>query len=192
MNFIIANSISVLLFVMSLIMIFISDNIPLSAVSISIWLIYTVFSNLHLIRQNKIEESRKKKEPLEKLLSCDKRKRFTKQITKLETHYKSILSREEYIKTSTETMRDLYAKILEQSGSNIESAVAYIKSYDYYTNPEPVYLNKLCDEGELLVNKFNSLVEHLVDIDTNPTELDMVYVDDVISCLDEMKQSRMV
>ena len=134
MNFIIANSISVLLFVMSLIMIFISDNIPLSAVSISIWLIYTVFSNLHLIRQNKLEESRKKKEPLEKLLSCDKRKRFTKQITKLETHYKSILSREEYIKTSTETMQDLYAKILEQFFKYEYADGSYQTGYGSVTN----------------------------------------------------------
>ena len=84
-------------------------------------------------------------------------------------------------------MQDLYEKILEQAASNIESAAAYMESYDYYTRPEPVYLRNLCNQGEQMVAKFNLLVEQLVDIDTNPTSLDMNYVDDVMNCLQEMQ-----
>ena len=65
--------------------------------------------------------------------------------------------------------------------------VRYIESYDYYTKPEPVYLRNLCVQGDQLVQKFNRLVEQLVDIDTNPTSLDMNYVDEVVECLHEMQ-----
>ena len=53
-----------------------------------------------------------------------------------------------------------------------------MESYDYVTNPDPVYLKKLILEGDTLVQKFNNLLEKLVDVDTNPTDLDVEYIDD--------------
>ena len=38
------------------------------------------------------------------------------------------------------------------------------------------------------MRKFNILVEKLVDIDTNLSSLDMKYVDDVIECMNSMRQ----
>ena len=93
---------------------------------------------------------------------------------------------------NTASMQELYEKILEQMTSNLESACAYMKTYDYYTKPEPAYLRKLVNEGDMLVAKFNTLVEKLVDIDTNPTTLDVKYVDEVTDCLDNMKEYRKV
>ena len=74
----------------------------------------------------------------------------------------------------------------------MDSATAYIESYDYFTRPDPTYLRKLVSDGDLLVQRFNTLVEKMVDIDTNPTTLDMKYVDDVTELLDELQEYRQV
>jgi hypothetical protein len=143
-----------------------------------VWLIYAITANAILIH-NKTVKGR-----------LDKGKNlFKKQIYTITQQYESIKSREEFFSTrvSNESMQELYDKILEQMKSNIDSAEAYIDSYDYYTKPEPIYLNNLCVQGNELVLKFNNLVEQIVDIDTNPTKLDMQYVDDVVECLNTMK-----
>ena len=64
------------------------------------------------------------------------------------------------------------------------------ESYDYVTNPDPVYLKKLILEGDTLVQKFNNLLEKLVDVDTNPTDLDVEYIDDLTNCLAEMRENQ--
>ena len=48
------------------------------------------------------------------------------------------------------------------------------------------------NDGEVLVDRFNTLVEKMVDIETNPTTLDMKYVDDVTDLLDELQEHRQV
>jgi len=191
MNFLIVNIISLIMFVLSIVLILFTDNLGLGVVFGALWLIYTIAANLYLLSQGKrearLEEKRRKEAPLERMRRSDKMGIFRTETADLLRQYNSILSREEYMKTTTDSMQDLYEKILEQAASNIESAAAYMESYDYYTRPEPVYLRNLCNQGEQMVAKFNLLVEQLVDIDTNPTSLDMNYVDDVMNCLQEMQ-----
>ena len=62
---------------------------------------------------------------------------------------------------------NLYEDIKQQAQSNMDSAIGFIQTYDYYTRPQPVYLDNLCRQGDELVRKFNILVEKMVDIDTN-------------------------
>ena len=191
MNFLIVNIISLIMFVLSIVLILFTDNLGLGVAFGALWLIYTIAANLYLLSQGKrearLEEKRRKEAPLERMRRSDKMGIFRTETADLLRQYNSILSREEYMKTTTDSMQDLYEKILEQAASNIESAAAYMESYDYYTRPEPVYLRNLCNQGEQMVAKFNLLVEQLVDIDTNPTSLDMNYVDDVMNCLQEMQ-----
>ena len=188
MNFRIVNIISLVMFIFSVILLFVADNIGLGIGFSVVWLLYTVIANAYLITQGKREEKARLDEPLERLKKCDKRGWFRTQVQLLITQYNSINSRAEYMQKTTDSMQELYGRILEQARSNMDSAAAYIESYDYYTRPEPVYLTNLCRQGDQLVQKFNCLVEQLVDIDTNPTSLDMNYVDDVVNCLQEMQE----
>ena len=186
-RFLAVNCISVIMFVFSVIMLFVSDGLGLGIACSALWLAYTVIANGYLLTQGKREEKQQQDAPLERLKKCDRRGQFSTEVHMLLQQYYSIESRGEYMKSTTDSMQDLYAQILEQARSNMDSAAAYIESYDYYTKPEPVYLRNLCVQGDQLVQKFNRLVERLVDIDTNPTSLDMNYVDEVVECLHEMQ-----
>ena len=185
MNFLIVNIISVIIFILSIMLIFVSDHLGIGVAFSLLWLLYTIVANVVLLK------GKKGKSAKEKLRDSNKRGMFNSQVRALQIQYDSIKSREEFIRGTSDSMQELYDKILEQAESNIDSAAAYIESYDYYTRPNPTYLNKLCTQGDQLVNKFNVLVEQLVDIDTNPTSLDMNYVDDVLECLQEMQTQTM-
>ena len=187
MNFRIVNTISVIMFIFCVILLFATDNLAIGIGFSALWLIYTIAANMYLITQGKREEKALAEAPLERLRKCDKKGVFKREIQVLFIQYNSIASRAEYMQKTTTSMQELYGRILDQAKSNMDSAAAYIESYDYYTRPEPVYLHNLCRQGDQLVKKFNLLVEQLVDIDTNPTSLDMNYVDDVVECLQEMQ-----
>lgn len=184
-SFITANVISLIIFVLCMLLIFYSD-ITIGIVGSILWLVYTVLANKFIL-------TKKKEKPMKDRLHDSNRKGlFNKEVAKLQTQYDSIKSREGYMMKSSSSMQDLYQKILEQAESNMDSATAYIESYDYFTRPDPTYLRKLVSDGDLLVQRFNTLVEKMVDIDTNPTTLDMKYVDDVTELLDELQEYRQV
>ena len=116
---------------------------------------------------------------------------FDAQIERLNSQYESIMSRQDSFDENVEKgtgISNLYEDIKEQAQSNIDSAIGFIQTYDYYTRPQPVYLNNLVRQGDELVMRFNALVEKMVDIDTNLSTLDMKYVDDVIECMNDMKK----
>lgn len=183
MSFLIVNAISIAMFIIIVLMLSVFKNaigMRAAIVFTVVWLFYTIGANVMLLKGQKAKE---------KLKDSDRGGFFKKQIDAISRQYESIRSREEFFKENTEdSMKGMYYKILEQMHSNIDSAAAYIETYDYYTKPEPVYLNNLCEQGDILVDKFNRLVEQIVDIDTNLTTLDMTYVDDLLSCLEEVKK----
>ena len=181
-NIITVNIFSIIIFIICLIVIFNSDNIALSIISSTMWLLYTIIVNIYALSDNKKVSIR------DTFHKSDKQGIFIKEIQILQNQYDSIKSRESFMKISTESMQELYYKILEQAESNLESASAYMNSYDYYTKPDPIYLKNLALEGNKLVQKFNTLIEKLVDIDTNPTELDTRYIDDLTDSLAQMKE----
>lgn len=186
MSFLAVNAISIAMFIIILLMLSVFKNTISIGVSIAfavVWLLYTIGANVTLLKGQRAKE---------KLKDSDRGGFFKKQIDAISRQYESIKSREEFFADNTEdSMKDIYYKILEQMHSNIDSATAYIETYDYYTRPKPVYLNNLCEQGDILVSKFNRLVEQIVDIDTNLTTLDMTYVDDLLSCLEEVKKQEL-
>lgn len=183
MSFLAVNAISIAMFIIILLMLSVFKNTISIGVSIAfavVWLFYTIGANVTLLKSQRAKE---------KLKDSDREGFFKKQVDAISRQYESIKSREEFFVDNTEdSMKDMYYKILEQMHSNIDSATAYIETYDYYTRPKPVYLDNLCEQGDILVSKFNRLVEQIVDIDTNLTTLDMTYVDDLLSCLEEVKK----
>lgn len=181
-NLILVNGISVLIFIMSLLLIFFTDALPVGIGASVIWLIYTITANKYLLTEKKEPSVR------ETFQAGNIKGLFDNEVKRLETQYDSIQSREAFMMSNTDSMQSLYQKILEQMTSNLDSAAAYMRTYDYYTRPDPAYLRDLVNDGDRLVRKFNTLVEKLVDIDTNPTTLDEKYVDEVTACLDTMKE----
>jgi hypothetical protein len=184
MGIIVVNGISLLMFILVILVFVMSDSIAGMALGVLftvVWLVFTIAANIHML---------KGKKSTERLKDSDRGRMFERQINRLNTQYESIMSREEYFKHNVDEgsgLANLYEDIKQQAESNIDSAIGFIDTYDYYTRPEPIYLNRLCAQGDVLVNRFNRLVEKMVDIDTNLTSLDMKYVDDVIECMNEMR-----
>ena len=183
-NFIKVNALSLVMFLLCILLIFFTDLMAVGIAASVLWLVYTIFANMHVLAGER-QVSRRKT-----IRESNHKGRFDKEVEELEKQYDSIKSREEFMKTTPDSMQDLYEKILEQAESNLESAAAYMDSYDYVTNPDPVYLKKLILEGDTLVQKFNNLLEKLVDVDTNPTDLDVKYIDDLTNCLQEMREDQ--
>ena len=123
-RFLAVNCISVIMFVFSVIMLFVSDGLGLGIACSALWLAYTVIANGYLLTQGKREEKREQDAPLERLKKCDRRGQFSTEVHMLLQQYYSIESRGEYMKSTTDSMQDLYAQILEQARSNMDSAAA--------------------------------------------------------------------
>ncbi|MBR6222491.1 MAG: hypothetical protein IKQ71_03530 [Lachnospiraceae bacterium] len=181
----------ILAFIVVVACIFIFGNTTLSIALILLWLAFAIVMGvIYYLRWRGYEETGIAK--LDELLEAanrSKRKNFKLAADRIVKQYKSIEARRDYINSMSDAnIQGVYEKILEQAESNVITATSYINQYDYYTNPSTKYLDDLCQHGDTLVFKFNALVEQLIDIDTNPTQLDMAYVDDVINCMEEIKK----
>ena len=185
MGFVVVNIIGLIMFILAIVTFALADSLTGVAMGCAIsvvWLLFTIVANVHIFRG---------KRSTEKLKDSARGHLFDAQIERLSRQYESIMSREEYFQENVEEgsgVRNLYEDIKEQAQSNMDSAIGFIQTYDYYTRPQPVYLDNLCRQGDELVRKFNILVEKMVDIDTNLSSLDMKYVDDVIECMNSMRQ----
>ena len=185
MGLVAVNIVSLIMFGLVIVMFVLADSIAGIAIGVLlsvIWLVFTIAANVHILKGRRSTE---------KLKDSAKGHLFDAQIERLNRQYESIMSREEYFQENVEEgsgVRNLYEDIKEQAQSNMDSAIGFIQTYDYYTRPQPVYLDNLCRQGDELVRKFNILVEKMVDIDTNLSSFDMKYGDDVIECMNSMRQ----
>jgi len=185
-SFIKVNLMGLVMFIMSilsLVMIHGTAGTVLGGVFLLVCILYSIFANRSLLLQ---------KQDKFRLEASNKKGVFDSQVRILKRQYDSVMSRQSYFRDRVapdSNLQEVYAAIIEQIQSNIDSAAQFMESYDYYTMPEPTYLNNLCRDGETLIRKFNALVEQIVDIETNPTTLDMTYVDDVTECLQKMRSN---
>ena len=185
MGLIAVNIMGVIMFALAIVVFVLADSMVGIVIGILlsiVWLVFTIMANIHILRGRRSTE---------KLKDSARGHLFDAQIERLNRQYESIMSREEYFQENVDEgsgVRNLYEDIKEQAQSNMDSAIGFIQTYDYYTRPQPIYLDNLCRQGDELVRKFNILVEKLVDIDTNLSSLDMKYVDDVIECMNSMRQ----
>ncbi len=185
MGLIAVNIMGVIMFALAIVVFVLADSMAGIVIGILlsiVWLVFTIMANIHILRGRRSTE---------KLKDSARGHLFDSQIERLNRQYESIMSREEYFQENVDEgsgVRNLYEDIKEQAQSNMDSAIGFIQTYDYYTRPQPIYLDNLCRQGDELVRKFNILVEKLVDIDTNLSSLDMKYVDDVIECMNSMRQ----
>ncbi|MDD6405622.1 MAG: hypothetical protein PUG00_07485 [Clostridiales bacterium] len=185
MGLIAVNIMGVIMFALAIVVFVLADSMAGIVIGILlsiVWLVFTIMANIHILRGRRSTE---------KLKDSARGHLFDAQIERLNRQYESIMSREEYFQENVDEgsgVRNLYEDIKEQAQINMDSAIGFIQTYDYYTRPQPIYLDNLCRQGDELVRKFNILVEKLVDIDTNLSSLDMKYVDDVIECMNSMRQ----
>ena len=65
----------------------------------------------------------------------------------------------------------------------------HMESFDYISGKDSGYLKGLCNEAEVMLNKFNTIVELSVSVDDEVLSYDTREMDDMIEALEELKKS---
>lgn len=149
----------------------------LTSVLIVLWLAFVIYSNyIVLIKSNDI---------IANLKSADKRKLFHSQIDTIERCYNAIKFKEEFFDEYDDdnSIGASYDLLMRQMIANIDSATNYIRSYDTVLRPNTEYVNNIAKNSQELVNKLNELCELVTKIDDSTSEVDITYVDDLLSSL---------
>ena len=140
MGLIAVNIIGLIMFILAIVMFVLADSMVGIAIGVAIsvvWLTFTITANVHILKGRRSTE---------KLKDSASGHLFDAQIERLNRQYESIMSRKEYFQENVEEgsgVRNLYEDIKQQAQSNMDSAIGFIQTYDYYTRPQPVYLDNL-------------------------------------------------
>lgn len=125
---------------------------------------------------------------VERLRSSPKRGFFDNQIEHLVKNYHAIQqwgsNAKEYDETSSITKS--YNLIVSQMNNIMESAIKYIKTYDYISQPRSTYIVGLLDKSDTLVSKLHELQELILKVDDSTSDVDISYVDDMLEALREL------
>lgn len=114
---------------------------------------------------------------------------FVSEVQTLTTNYKAIESWSEHAESHgvESSIYKSHELLFSQMNNILESAIKFIKSYDYHTNPTPKYLWDLQKQSDKLVKKLHELQDLVLQVDDSTSEVDISYVDDLLSALREMK-----
>lgn len=79
-------------------------------------------------------------------------------------------------------------KIKQQLDNNVDSAILYVKSYDYSLKPETKYIKKIRKNSEMLYSKLNELIELVLENEKSTDDIDLSSVDDILESLKEVSE----
>ena len=162
-----------------------------------LWAAFTIYSNYSYLvaddgyRDDDIDRKNYQKAALKRLMSAGKKGYFVKERETLERVYESVVSRKAYIEKKDRDSRlyELYMLTENQILRNIVDVTEYIETYDYLSGHDTSYINKVCYDSEMLLNKFNKLVELSVTYDDTTLAYDTKEIDDMINSLELMRQT---
>lgn len=144
-----------------------------------IWFIYFVISNVRMM---------KSESPIERLKKADERRLFRKEINVIITTVESVeFYREVFSKfdESSPVIRT-FNILAEKTESNVDKAVNWISTYNYHTRPPKNYLDSLVSSCQAISAKLSELNELVIKIDDDTNDVDMTFVDDMLSSLKEI------
>ncbi|MCR5227024.1 MAG: hypothetical protein K6E27_07420 [Eubacterium sp.] len=155
------------------------------------WAGYTVYSNLSVIKESQDDEKRMIASVRPRLLRAGNQKFYVKERTHLVNMWDSMMSREKYFLSDErdERIRSLYVMTRNQMMRYATDACEYLESFDYISGKDSGYLRGLCEESEVMLNKFNTLVELSVSVDDEVLSYDTREMDDMLEALEELKKS---
>ena len=102
-----------------------------------------------------------------------------------------MMTREKYFlsKDRDDRVKDLYLMTRNQMMRYVTDASEYMESFDYISGKDSGYLKGICNEAEVMLNKFNTIVELSVSVDDDVLSYDTREMDDMIEALEELKKS---
>ena len=156
--------------------------LPLFLIMLTMWLIWVIYSNYQFIFHSRdiIAEMRR----------ADKRHLFDTQIMVFNDANKSVQLKKELFKQYEDMgkISQAYEMIAIQVYNNTESALNFIKNYDYISNASRNYLLNLTNETRELIHKLNDLGDMLLQIEDDSHDVDISYVDEMLDSFESLSK----
>ncbi len=155
------------------------------------WAGYTIYSNMSVLKEDETDEKKKFSRLRNRISKAGNLKFFVNERNHFIKMWDSIQSRENYFLSDErdERVRELYILTRNQMYRYITDAADYLESYDYYSGKDSGYLKGVCEESQILLDKFNKMVELSVSVDDEVFSYDTREIDDMIEALEMMKKS---
>lgn len=146
-----------------------------------LWVVWVAVANYRLL----ISE----KDTVKLLKAYDKKhgRLFRHSIEKLTWNHTAILAKESYFSEQSESIQNAYQLICLKSEKYLNSAIAYMRQYDYVSRPQPFHMQELARNSDILVAKLQELSEDCFKINDAASDIDISIIDDLLSALDGMQ-----
>lgn len=156
-----------------------------------VWAIYAIYSNITILKEDKIERKRSIEELKTRLMKAGNKKFYKNERRLLLNMIESIESRRSYFELHDKDskLRELFDLTENQMVRNITNATEYIETFDYFSGKDSGYVKSMCDDSQHLLDKFNKLVELSVTYDDTATDFDTREIDDMINALETMRET---
>ena len=153
-------------------------------IALAVWIISVVYTNYSIIVRNT--------DMVNLIRSADKHNKFKKECESLINTYKSINFHAEFFDSDEpgSIMKEAYDLIAEQANGNINSAVKFMRSYNYITCPPYDFLTNICSQNEEMIKSLSRLVELTLKIDSKADDVDLSYVNNLIQSLKELSDGK--
>ena len=155
------------------------------------WAGYTIYSNMSVIKEEQTMERKSLAEIRSRIQKAGNLKFFTRERNHLLNLWDSVQGREKYFMSDERDhrVRELYELTRNQMMRNVTDACEYMESFDYISGRDSGYLSGLCNESQVLLDKFNKMVELSVSVDDSVLSYDTREIDDMIDTLEMMKKT---
>ena len=180
------NLVSIIMLVAVIVVYFVVNILPLSLLLLAVWLGYTLWSNFSLIF-----ESQKPNDLCKLVKSSSKYRIFYDDCMTIHNCSKMAEERLEILDDLDVIQEEILIvanKIKQQLDNNVNSAILYIKSYDYNLKPETNYIKRIKESSNKLYSKLNELIELVLENEKSTDDIDLSSVDDILESLKEVSE----
>ncbi|MCR5214354.1 MAG: hypothetical protein K6E10_08040 [Eubacterium sp.] len=155
------------------------------------WAGFAIYSNITVIKEDKIDRKKSLQELKSRINSAGNKKFFKAERNHLITMLDSLDLRKKYFEAMDKDskLRELFFLTENQMMRNVTNAAEYMETFDYISGRDTGYLNTVCNDSQVLLDKFNKLVELSVTYDDEAKEYDTREIDDMIDALETMKKT---
>ena len=168
-----------------------SASLVLSFVFLLFWAAFTIYSNMTVLKEEKIEKKKSVTEVRNRLMKAGNRKFFVNERSTMLTLLDSLGAREKYFEAmdSSSKLPELFELTTNQMIRNATNVAEYMETFDYISGKDSGYVRNICNESQHLVDRFNKLVELTVTYDDTSRDYDTREIDDMIEALETMRKT---
>ena len=166
-------------------------SLILSFIFLLLWGAFTIYSNVSVVKEEKIEKKRSVTEVRNRLMKAGKRKVFADERKTMINLLDGLAAREKYFEAmdSSSKLPELFELTTNQMIRNATNVAEYMETFDYISGKDSGYVSTICDDSQHLVDRFNKLVELTVTYDDTSRDYDTREIDDMIDALETMRKT---